>query len=53
MIATVILALTMTYVGWALLHHWRRGDLHRKVVLEYLGIAILGIVAAMSMLRFL
>ncbi len=48
MTALIIFALTLLYVGWALLHHWRRGDLRRKVVLEYVGIAVLGLIAAFS-----
>lgn len=53
MTAFIIFALTALYVGWALLYHWRRHDLHRKVVLEYLGIAAFGLIAALSVYLFL
>jgi hypothetical protein len=44
MIVTVAAAIAVVYLGWGIIHHTRRGDLHPKIVLEYLALAILGVV---------
>lgn len=51
MIELAAILLGVSYVVWGVLHHARRGDLHMKVVLEYLGIAILGAAAVISVVR--
>lgn len=51
MIATGVIVGATAYVTWGIIHHWRRGDLHLKVVLEYIGIAILGVALALSVIR--
>lgn len=51
MIELAAIILGAGYVLWGILHHFRRGDLHIKVVLEYAGIAILGVVAVLSVVR--
>lgn len=32
------------YVLWGIIHHYQEGDLHIRVVMEYLAMAILGFV---------
>lgn len=39
------------YLVWGITHHWHKKDLHLKVVLEYLGIAILGFAVIMTVLN--
>lgn len=51
MIELAAILLGVSYVVWGILHHSRRGDLHIKVVLEYAGIAILGVAAVISVVR--
>lgn len=51
MIELAAIILGAGYVLWGVLHHWRRGDLHPKIVLEYLGLAILGVAAVISVVR--
>lgn len=51
MIEIAAIILGISYVVWGVFHHWRRGDLHPKIVLEYVGLAILGIAAVMSVAR--
>lgn len=50
MILPVVIAVAVAYVLWGVIHHSRSGDLHSKVVLEYLGIAILGVAIVWSIL---
>ena len=50
MIPVVVLAVAVAYVLWGVIHHSRSGDLHPKVVLEYVSIAILGIMIVGSVL---
>lgn len=43
----IVVAVTIAaavYVAWGIVHHARRGDLHLKIVLEYLALALLGVV---------
>jgi len=47
---TVILA-AIIYVVWGIVHHWHHGDLHLKVVLEYLGLAVLGVTVILSVIK--
>lgn len=51
MIIAGVLVAASIYVAWGIIHHWHRGDLHLKVVLEYVGIAILGVVLALSVMK--
>ena len=36
------------YFVWSLIYHYRRGDLHLAIVIEYLMIALLGVVVLSS-----
>lgn len=40
----VIYAVGTIYFCWSLYHHYKRGDLHLSIVIEYLLIILLGIV---------
>lgn len=52
MIVTVAAAIAAAaYVAWGIIHHSRRGDLHLKIVLEYLGLVILGIAIVISVVK--
>jgi hypothetical protein len=39
----VVYGLAACYFFWSLLHHYKRGDLHLSIVIEYLVIALFGI----------
>lgn len=39
--ALVLLSTSIAYVAWGMIHHWLEEDLHLKVILEYLLIALL------------
>lgn len=41
------------YLVWGIIHHWHKKDLHLKVVLEYLGIAVLGLAIVFGVLNLL
>jgi hypothetical protein len=47
----VVLLLTGTaYLIWGIIHHYLEGDLHEKVILEYLSLAAFGIILAWFLL---
>lgn len=47
----LILVLTgMVYVAWGVVHHWLEEDLHLKVAMEYLLIALLANLLIISLL---
>lgn len=48
----VILAIG-SYVAWGVVHHARRGDLCKKVILEYLGLAGLGLIIVLGVIKYL
>ncbi len=52
MLITVAAAIAAaSYLAWGIIHHARRGDLHPKIVLEYLALAILGITIVISVAK--
>ncbi len=54
MIITVAAAIAAaSYLAWGIIHHSRRGDLHLKIVLEYLALALLGVVITYSVTQSL
>ncbi|KKT65500.1 MAG: hypothetical protein UW60_C0044G0014 [Candidatus Woesebacteria bacterium GW2011_GWA2_44_33] len=54
MLITVAAAIAAAaYLAWGIIHHARRGDLHLKIVLEYLALAILGIVLVYTTVKSL
>ncbi|MBI3396981.1 hypothetical protein HY045_00735 [Candidatus Woesebacteria bacterium] len=46
----VSIALSAAYVAWGVVHHYVHRDLHLAVVVEYLVVAILGLVIVFSLL---
>jgi hypothetical protein len=46
----IILAMAVSYVTWGIIHHHIHRDLHLSVVLEYLVIAVLGLILVYSLL---
>ena len=53
MIIYALLLGVCAYLVWGITHHWHKKDLHLKVVLEYLGIAILGLAIVLGVLNLL
>ena len=53
MIAYALLLGVCAYLVWGIIHHWHKKDLHLKVVLEYLGIAVLGLAVVFGVLNLL
>lgn len=53
MIVYALLLGVCAYLIWGITHHWHRGDLHPKIVLEYLGIATLGTAIVLGVLNLL
>ena len=47
--AAVIVAASVSYVSWGLIHHYIHKDLHLSVILEYVSIAILGLIVGLSL----
>ena len=45
-----IIATAVAYLVWGIVHHAILGTLHRKVVLEYLGLAALGAIIIATLL---
>ncbi|MFA5750240.1 MAG: hypothetical protein WC895_03400 [Candidatus Shapirobacteria bacterium] len=39
----IVYGLSASYFFWSLIHHYKRGDLHLSIVIEYLIIALFGI----------
>jgi len=48
--AAIVISTALSYFVWGLIHHYLHRDLHIQVVLEYLAIAILGVVVVFSLL---
>jgi hypothetical protein len=46
----VVYATSAAYFIWSLYHHYRRGDLHLSIVIEYLIFILLAIVVTASTL---
>jgi hypothetical protein len=47
---SVAIATAASYVAWGIVHHWLHKDLHLETVIEYVAIAILGLVIIFSMI---
>lgn len=46
----IAIAVSVSYVTWGLVHHYLHEDFHLSIVIEYLIIAILGLVVIFSIL---
>jgi hypothetical protein len=47
---SIILVLSLGYVLWGIMHHYHQGDLHPKIVAEYLLFATLAILLVGSVI---
>lgn len=43
--------MSASYVLWGVLHHWKEGTLHPKVLAEYVLMAVLGSLILLSVIR--
>lgn len=39
----IVLLTAASYVSWGVIHHYAKGDLHPRVVFEYLSLAVFGV----------
>ena len=46
----ITIAVCVSFVVWGTLHHHIHDDLHPKIVLEYVGTAVLGAVILLSLI---
>lgn len=46
----VVAAVAAAYVAWGVVHHWLHRDLYPSVIVEYLVVAILGVVLVFSLI---
>lgn len=46
----LVWAMAAAYLSWGIVHHWIHGDIHPKVVMEYLLIAVLGVVTVSALI---
>lgn len=46
----ITIAAAVTYIIWGIVHHFLHKDLYLAVVLEYLAVAILGVVVIFSLI---
>ena len=46
----IVIAISASYVSWGIVHHFLHDDLYPEVVVEYVGIALLGSVLAITLL---
>lgn len=47
---SVASAVAVSYVSWGIIHHWLHEDLYPEVIIEYILVAILGLVAVLSLI---
>lgn len=45
-----VIGLCSFYFFWGVFHHWRGKDLHIKIVLEYLLVALIGCIILLSVI---
>jgi hypothetical protein len=46
----IAVALALSYISWGIVHHFVHKDICFAVVLEYVAVAILGLVAVLSLI---
>lgn len=47
----IAIAVAFAYVAWGIVHHYLHSDLYFSVILEYLLVAVLGILAVVFLLN--
>lgn len=48
--AAIVVATSLGYFSWGMVHHRIHDDLHLEVVLEYLAISVLGVVIILGLI---
>lgn len=48
--AFIIVSLGLAYFAWGMIHHYLEGDLHPKIVIEYLLVTLLGVMVVLVLL---
>jgi hypothetical protein len=48
--AAIIVAASIAYISWGLVHHYIHKDLHLSVILEYICLAVLGVIVGLSII---
>jgi hypothetical protein len=46
----IAMGLSAAYVSWGIVHHYIHKDLHTSVIVEYIAIALLGLVVIYSLI---
>jgi hypothetical protein len=46
----IVIALCSFYFLWGVIHHWLNKDLHIKIILEYLLVALIGCLILLSLI---
>ncbi|MBI4058870.1 hypothetical protein HY404_01365 [Candidatus Microgenomates bacterium] len=46
----LVVASSLAYISWGIVHHWIHSDLYWEVVIEYTAIALLGSALILSLL---
>ena len=46
----VIISIAVSYVVWGIMHHYLNKDLYLEVVLEYIAVAVLGLIIVFSLI---
>lgn len=47
---SLIIATALSYASWGTVHHWLHNDMYFEVVVEYIVIAALGCILALTLL---
>ena len=47
---SLIIAASLAYISWGLVHHYIHKDLNLSVILEYISIAALGVIIGLSII---
>ena len=46
----IIIATTMAYVAWGIVHHWIHRDLYLSIIIEYVAVGMLGLIIVYSLI---
>jgi len=49
--SAVVLVIGVCYVAWGIIHHFLQDDFHLKILVEYLAVALFGVILFLSLLR--
>lgn len=48
--AAIIIAAAIAYVSWGMVHHYLHKNLHLSIILEYICVALLGVIVGLSII---